>query len=75
MIKTIDGIKVYGEDWEYIAYFDDWLEANGYEKQESMRDRYLSTGMDEEEFDNMMNELMTEFEEWANNNDLIAETV
>lgn len=66
-MAKVDGVRVY--DGGYV-YFDDWLKEEGYYKQETMRDIYLSNGMDEEEFDNMMDNLLEQFEQWAEENDL-----
>ena len=74
---VIDDVIVYEGDFEgdYIAYFDDWLEANGHYKREAIRDRMLSAGEDEEAFDEIIEELEEEFFSWCEDNDVDGQTV
>ena len=70
-MSKVDGVKVYGD----MVYFDHWLQENTkYKSQEQMRDILLSTGRDEE-YEEVYEELLEEFENWAEENNLDPQTV
>jgi len=70
-VSKVDGVKVYGD----MVYFDHWLQENTkYKSQEQMRDILLSTGRDEE-YEEVYEELLEEFENWAEENNLDPQTV
>ena len=70
-MSKVNGVKVYGD----MVYFDHWLKENTkYKSQEQMRDILLSTGRDEE-YEEVYEELLEEFENWAEENNLDPQTV
>jgi len=70
-MSKVNGVKVYGD----MVYFDHWLQENTkYKSQEQMRDILLSTGRDEE-YEEVYEELLEEFENWAEENNLDPQTV
>lgn len=71
MRSYIEGVKVY----DGTVYFNDWLLSHGYKKQAAIKDDLVSDGFSEEEIEEQVNELYDQFEDWADENDLVAASV
>lgn len=71
MLDVVDNVRVY----DGVAYFKDWLKANGYCSRDEFICDAVSEGKTEAEYEAEWVSLVSEFYDWCNENELSGETV
>lgn len=68
MILFVDEVKVFQGNDGNVAYFDDWLTANGFVSHKLLRETMFNCGCLEYEVKAWIDKLKEDFEKWCKQN-------
>jgi hypothetical protein len=74
-MKFIDQVRIIESDMGDMCYIKDWLPVQGLKNREELKNDMLCEGNTEEEIEEEWDSIWEKFEDWCNNNDLIAQEV